>query len=108
LVLDRETVAAKYLLLHTHGDTSSAEFWEIVSQGPRVYSKSNLIKKGYPSKATSNDHYLVIDIKKVDLNLFGNKSWKFRKLKNYTSGHQSARPFTTTLSELSKNVVKDK
>jgi predicted component of viral defense system (DUF524 family) len=106
LILDKETVGAKYLLLHTFGDTCSYDLWEIVSKGARVYSKSNLIKKGYPSNKDSKDHYLVIDIKKVDMNLFGNKSWDFRKLSKYTSGHQSAKPFTTTLTELSMNIVK--
>jgi hypothetical protein len=104
LVLDKETVVAKYLLLHTFGETKSSDLWEITSDGPRVYSKANLIKKGYPSK-NSKDHYLVIDIKKVKMTLFGNKSWDFRKLSNYTSGYQSAKPFTTTLTELSKNVI---
>ncbi len=100
LVLDTETVSAKYLLLHTHKDKASADLWKIISKGPRVFSKQNLIKKGYNNP--SQDYYLIIELEKVDLNEFGNNSWDFRKLKNYYSGNASAKPFTTTLTELMK------
>jgi predicted component of viral defense system (DUF524 family) len=36
LVLDKETVSSKYLLLHTSGDTNSGDLWKIVSRGPKV------------------------------------------------------------------------
>lgn len=45
LVLDKETVSAKYLLLHTHSEKSSGDLWKIVSNGPKVYSRLNLEKK---------------------------------------------------------------
>lgn len=98
LILDKETVSAKYLLLHTHGEKSSGDLWKIVSKGPKVYSKENLIKKGYTNP--SQDYYLIIELEKVNLSEFGNNSWNFRKLKNYYSGNASAKPFTTTLTEL--------
>jgi len=98
LILDKETVLAKYLLLHTHKDKFSSGLWKIVSKGPKVYSKENLIKKGYNNP--SQDYYLVIELEKVNLSEFGHNSWDFRKLKNYHSGNASAKPFTTTLTEL--------
>ncbi|MEL0644153.1 DUF2357 domain-containing protein [Olleya sp. Ti.3.14] len=100
LVLDKETVSAKYLLLHTHKDKSSGNLWKIVSKGPKVFSKGNLIKKGYANP--SQDYYLIIELEKVDLEEFGNNKWDFRKLKNYNSGNASAKPYTTTISELMK------
>ena len=103
LVLDKETVSAKYLLLHTHGEKSSGDLWKIVSKGAKVYSKENLIKKGYDNP--SQDYYLIIEIEKVDLTEFGNRNWDFRKLKNYNSGNASAKPFTTTLTELIKSKI---
>lgn len=93
-----KTVFAKYLLLHTHKDASSGDLWEIISKGPKVYSKENLIKKGYFNP--SQDYYLVIELEKVNLSEFGNNKWDFRKLKNYNSGNASAKPFTATLTEL--------
>jgi predicted component of viral defense system (DUF524 family) len=98
LVLDKETVAAKYLLLHTHGEKSSGDLWKIVSKGPKVYSKENLIKKGY--KNPSQPYYLIIEIEKVNLNKFGNNKWRFKDLDNFRDNRQSPYPFTATLTEL--------
>jgi hypothetical protein len=63
LELDRKTVAAKYLLLHTAKDSSSGELWKIESRGPRVFSKSDLEKLKY--KSPSQESYLVIEVKRV-------------------------------------------
>jgi len=105
LILDKETVSAKYLLLHTHKDETSGELWRIVSKGPKVYSKENLIKKGYDSP--SQDYYLVIDLEKVTDSNFINSNWEFKKLLNYNSGHAAAKPYTSTLTELMSKIVKD-
>ncbi|WP_417369863.1 DUF2357 domain-containing protein [Gelidibacter japonicus] len=103
LVLDKETVSAKYLLLHTHKSSGSYDLWKIVSRGPQVYNRLNLEKTGYPKSKSTSDlkkNYLVIKIEKVDKNLFGNNKWDFKKLSNYKTGNASAFPFTCSLSEL--------
>ncbi len=104
LIFNKETVTAKYLLLHGKGDQSSNELWKIKGKGPKVYSKEDLIKEKYNNP--SADFYLVYEIEKVDLNDFGNATWKFKELSKFKSGSASALPFTTTLSELMK--VKNK
>lgn len=104
LILDKETVSSKYLLLHTSGDKDSGDLWKIVSRGPKVYSKDDLISKGYPSP--SQDNYLVIQIEPVTDIEFENVSWDFRNLENYSSGRASAFPFTTSLTELMKNLTR--
>ena len=104
LLLDKHTVSSKYLLLHTLGDTDSGYLWKIVSRGPKVYSKADLVKKGYP--APSQDYYLVIQIEPVTETEFKNVSWNFRKLSNYSTGNASAYPFTTSLTELMKNKIR--
>lgn len=104
LILDTETVSAKYLLLHTHKDETSSELWKIVSKGPRVYSKENLIKKGYDSP--SQDYYLVIDLERIKDSDFINTNWLFKQLSNYKEGHATAKPYTSTLTEL-MSVIKD-
>lgn len=100
LILDNETVSAKFLLLHTKGDKQSGELWRITSRGPRVFAKEDLEKRGYSSP--SQDYYLVIDIEPVVEAEFQDMEWDFRRLKNYSSHRASARPFTTNLTELMK------
>jgi predicted component of viral defense system (DUF524 family) len=103
LVLDKETVSSKYLLLHTSGDSSSGDLWRVVSRGPKVFSKDDLIEKGYPSP--SHQNYLVIQLEPVTDIEFENVNWNFKKLRNYSSGRASAIPFTTSLTELMKNKI---
>jgi predicted component of viral defense system (DUF524 family) len=104
LVLDKETVSSKYLLLHTSGDKDSGDLWKIVSKGPKVYSKEDLIRKGYHTP--SQDNYLVIQIEPITDSEFENVSWNFKGLSNYSTGRASAFPFTASLTELMKNKIK--
>lgn len=98
LVLDKEVVSARYLLLHTTGDKTSGDLWKIVSNGPKVYAKQDLIRKQYPDP--SQDHYLVIKIEKVTDPEFEGIEWDFRKLSRYSPGRKSAFPFSVSLVEL--------
>jgi predicted component of viral defense system (DUF524 family) len=104
LVLDKETISSKYLLLHTSGDTASGDLWKIISKGPRVYSKADLIIKGYT--APSQDNYLVIQIEPVTDIELQNVFWDFRKLSNYSTGRASAFPFTASLADLMRTRIK--
>lgn len=107
LILDKETVSSKYLLLHTSGDTDSGDLWKIVSRGPKVYSKVDMERKGYPRPTEEmQDNYLVIEIELVTDAEFENVSWDFKKLGNYSTGRASAFPFTTSLTELMKNKIR--
>ena len=104
LILDKETVSSKYLLLHTSGDSKSGDLWRIISKGPKVFSKKDLIKKGYSNP--SQDNYLVIQLEKVTDPEFEKISWNFKNLENYSSRRASSFPFTTNLTELMKNINK--
>lgn len=104
LVLDKETVSSKYLLLHTTGDIDSGKLWKIVSRGPKVYSREDLMKLGYPSP--SQENYLVIQIEPVTDPEFEGVSWDFRRLANYSTGRASAFPFATSLTVLMKNKIR--
>lgn len=104
LQLTKETVSSKYLLLHSTGDKTSGDLWRIVSKGPRVFSKLDIISRGYPNP--SQDSYLVIQLEQVTDPEFENVQWDFKKLKNYTTGNASAIPFTASLTELMKYKVK--
>jgi hypothetical protein len=102
LILDKETVSSKYLLLHTAGDSAAYEIWKIVSKGPKVYSKQALINKGYDN--LSQDNYLVITLEKLNIDDFKNCEWKFKELANYSP--RRAFPFTSSLTELMKTIEK--
>lgn len=61
------------------------------------------MKSGYPDP--SQGFYLVTEVDREIEPEFEGMKWNFKKLKNYTSGRMSARPFTTTLAELMRNKV---
>lgn len=98
LHLDIKTVTARYLLLHTSGDSHSNQLWKIVSKGPKVYSKGDLRKTNYPSP--KHDFYLVIDLEMVKEPELVNQKWVFKELEGYKKGNASAYPFTCSLAEL--------
>lgn len=104
LILDKETVGSRYLLLHTVGERQSGDLWQIVSRGPKVFSKDDIIKKGYPHP--SQDHYLLIRLEPVTDPEFQGLSWDFRRLKGYSPGRASAFPFTSSLGELMRHKIR--
>lgn len=96
---------AKYLLLHTTGETKTGRLFRIIETGPRVFSKETIIEKGYPSEPSQN-YYLVYKVQELtDIELM-NHTWDITKLKKYKSGRASALPFSVTLTELMKVKVK--
>lgn len=96
---------AKYLLLHTEGELKTNNIFKITETGPRVFSKQKLVAKNYPS-IPSQDYYLVYKIEKVLAKEFLNKFWDITGLEKFKKGRGSALPFSVTLTELMKVVVK--
>jgi len=96
---------AKYLLLHTKGETKTGRLLKIIETGPRVFSKQTLISKGYPSEPSQN-YYLVYKIKEITEKELMNLEWDITKLEKYKKGRGSALPFSVTLTELMKTKVK--
>lgn len=108
LILDLETVTAKYLLIHGPKEKISNRLWKIVSKGPKVYSLNDLDRgktkypRDYKTNSDEEKYYLVVDIEPVnDSELIG-KKWNLDLLENYRSKHLSAKAFTTSLSELAR------
>ena len=105
LILDTQTVSAKYLLLHTFNEKVSGKLFKINSRGPKVYSETKLNHLGYPFKDSGKGkNYLVVEIAPVEDEEFINLEWKFSKLKNYKGGRESFKPFTSTLTELMNTI----
>lgn len=96
---------AKYLLLHSSGETKTGRLVKITEAGPRVFSKQTLISKGYPTKPSQN-FYLVYKIQEITDKEFLNQKWDIKMLEKFKQGHGSALPFSVTLSELMKTKMK--
>lgn len=105
LRLGPSEAGAKYLLLHTYGETCTRKLFKIVETGPRVFSKQTLKNRKYPTEP-KRDYYLVYKIEEVNEKEFLNKYWDVSKLSNYKAGIGSGLPFSATLTELMHTVVK--
>ncbi len=97
--------SAKYLLLHTHGELRTGKLYKVVEEGPRIYSRSDLIKRGYQSQSQT-EYYLVYKIDPRVESEFENVEWDVSKLPGYSSGRGSGLPFAQTLTELMRAKVK--
>ncbi|MDO6596402.1 DUF2357 domain-containing protein [Oceanihabitans sp. 2_MG-2023] len=105
LKLNKETLNAKYLLLHMKGDTFSSRLYTIKKTEFRVTNKATLNRLNYPGPKQNS--YLVIGIEKCIDKEFTNISWNFKKLKNYKSGRASAIPFTANLTDFIQQKIVD-
>lgn len=99
LRLSPSETGAKYVLLHSKGETVTSKLFKVVEKGPRIFSKQELIKKGYPT-TPSQDFYLVYKIDPIPEIEFQSRNWNISKLKNYREGRAAALPFSATLTEL--------
>ncbi len=97
---------AKFLLLHTRNETITNKLLRITETGPRIFSKQTLINKGYPDVPSGN-FYLVYKVEMVKDKEFLDKHGIFSKLDGYNKGRGSGLPFSTTLTELMKVIVKE-
>lgn len=91
---------AKYILLHTSGETTSNKLLRITSTGPRVFSKEQLIIKGYQNP--TSELYLVYDVEELSEDEIPKHYYDITRLDTYRKGRASALPFTVTLAELMK------
>ncbi len=98
LRLDPMKAGASYLLLHQDGKLETGDIWRITEEGPRVFSKKELLAKHYPDP--SQDNYLVYKIEKVGEMEFSGMIWDISRLNKYKPGRASAIPFAVTLAEL--------
>jgi len=96
--LSPESAGASFLLLHRKGELTTGDIWHVVNNGPRIYSRTELLHSGYPTP--SGENYLVYDIRKCTDEEFENAKWDLRKLASYSTGHRSAMPIAVSLVDL--------
>jgi len=102
--LSRKETGAKYLILHTNGETTTQKIFKLNKRGPRIFSKANMIAKSYTNP--SQDFYLVYDIEDTIEKEFEVMKWDITKLEAYAGGRGSALPFAVSFSEVMKALVK--
>ncbi|CAL2104631.1 DUF2357 domain-containing protein [Tenacibaculum sp. 190130A14a] len=93
--------SAKYLLLHSYGETKTSRLLKITEKGPQVFSKNKLIDKGYPSEP-SQDYYLVYKVAEISDVELQNQKWDITRLDKYKQDIGGTLPFSVTISELMK------
>ena len=81
LILTKEVVSARYLLLREYGKPFADKLFRIVGDGPKVYSRQKLIDLGYTSP--SKDEYLVFKIEPVVEPELLMLKWDYKKLKEF-------------------------
>ena len=114
LEFSNEVVNAKYLLLRRNGEEYASDLFEIISKGPKVFSNAHLDSLNYPPSKKPKEFYLSIDIKKVIAPEFENNNWNFKELDEYkrilntipNRYSQVGMPFTVSLTELMKTIIK--
>jgi len=104
LRISPKETGAKYLLLHTRDETKTGRLLKLKETGPRIFSKKDLIKKSYINP--SQEFYLVFDIEEAVEKEFENMTWDISRLEGYTGARLSTLPFSVSLTELMKSLVK--
>lgn len=104
LALGSREVNARYLLLHGPGEQVSGVMFKIKEPAPRLFSARDLERKHYPDP--SGSFYLVYKIKiGVEPELDG-RQWDVSRLPGYRTNRASGLPFSVSLTDLMKVLVK--
>ncbi len=97
-------VNARYLLLHGPGQTVSGMLFKLNNRAPKLFSKQDLLQKGYPGP--SRELYLVYSTDPEVEPEFEGMRWDVTKLPGYRANRASGLPFSVSLTELMKVLVK--
>ena len=104
LRLSPQETGAKYILLHTAGETLTSKILKLKDIGPRIFSKQDMIVKSYLNPR--QEFYLVYEIDDNVEKEFEKMTWNITQLEKYKKSRASALPFSISLSSLMKSVVK--
>lgn len=104
LRISPKETGAKYILLHSIGETKTSRIFKLKETGPRIFSKQDMIAKSYPNP--SQEFYLVYDIQEVIEKEFKTMKWDIAKIEAYSSSRGSALPFSVSLTTLMKAILK--
>jgi len=105
LRLSQKETGAKYILLHTTGETKTNKILKVKADGPRMFSKNDMLELLYPNP-DPRDFYLVYNIEDIIEKEFKSMKWDITQLSKYESSRGSGKPFAVSLTELMKVKVK--
>lgn len=100
--LSVKDISAKYLLLYTGKEKESTLFYKLKSDGPKFYSKEELVKLNYPTEPTQ-PMYMIYEIEQNLEVEFQDKKWDLTRLPKLG---EDKRPYSVSLSELMKTIEK--
>ncbi len=107
LRLGPHETGAKYILLHTTGETQTGKLFKVRETGPRIFSRKTLERINYPKDTKKlGQYYLVYKVEEIKDEEFLNINWDITELDGYKKGRGSALPFSATMTELMKTKMK--
>lgn len=96
--LEPELAGARHVLLHGKNGKAFPGLLKITNRGPRIFTGKELVSKGYPKEASSEDIYAVFNVEPDSF--YSNWEWDFAALANRKKGRSSGQPFTASLAEV--------
>jgi predicted component of viral defense system (DUF524 family) len=103
LNLNESIVNAKYLILHGEKELISSKIYQLSESGIKIYSKHDMIKKEYPNP--NGELYIIFEIEKDVSNEFNNIQIDLRKIPDFKSNRNSAKPYIISLTQLLKQKI---
>lgn len=97
-------VNARYLLLHGPAQTVSGMLFKLNNRAPKLFSKQDLLQKGYPGP--SRELYLIYATDPEVEPEFAGMRWDVTRLPGYRANRASGLPFSVSMTELMKVLVK--
>lgn len=103
LNLNDSIINAKYLILHGEKELISSKIYQLSESGIKIYSKNDMIKKDYPKP--NGELYLMFKIENDVSNEFNNIQIDLRKIPDFKSNRNSAKPYIISLTQLLKQKI---
>lgn len=103
LNLNDLAVNAKYLILHGENEIITRKIFQLSNDGLKIYSKSDMVKKGYPNP--KSELYLIYEIEKDVSEEFNNIEINLRKILDFKSNRDSGKPHLISLTQLLKQKI---
>ena len=93
----------KYLILHGKDELETDRIFKLTAKGPRIFSRNDLLKKGYPEP--KGELYVVFQLEREASDDFRKIRIDLRRLPRFETYRNSAKPFSATLSEVLKSKI---
>ena len=103
LPLSEMHIHAKYLILHGKGELETDRIFKLTPKGAKIFSRNDLLRSGYPEP--KGELYIVFEIERNASEDLDNIKIDLRRLPQFKTYRNSAKPFSATLSEVLKSKI---